>query len=42
MKQQCWKQVEGEDVEMLPRDDSEDGLYGKGSLRWERRYKVLC
>lgn len=42
VKQQCMEQVEGEDMEIMLVDNSEDASDGKGCLRWERGNKVLC
>lgn len=42
MKQQCREQMEGEDVETVLVDNSEDRSDEKGCLRWERGDKVLC
>lgn len=40
--QQCRERMEGEDVELVLVDNSEDGSEGKQHLRWERGDKVLC
>lgn len=42
MKEQCREQMEGEDIETVLVDNSEDRSDGKRCLRWERVDKVLC